>query len=318
MTTTAQPETQARPPRGPDAAYGGAGRSGPPPRYGGASGSAASLDRAPRTISLIGLVLAVVAAVVVAGAVYSVSRRLPKSYQASATFRVTVLNQQGVNDTVVTAANDLATQYVQLANSQPVLDAAAKTLHSPASTLNGEISASTVSAQNLVQVTASASDPALATARAHAALTAMVTYIQRINVKQSAMYVHQVLAALTPINKLIKQLTGQLNENATSQRSRGTTSQQSGGTTSQQSANPALLSSLLIQRQQVLQSLATETAAGQPSLQVVSPGGAASVSYPKPTLYALIALVVALLVGLRLVFVLGGRHGAAKMATVER
>jgi hypothetical protein len=241
------------------------------------------------------LIVAVIAAVVVAGAVYVVSKRLPATYQASGTFRVTVPNQIGINDSVVTAANDLASQYAQLATAQPVQAATAATLGVPPSTLNGKITASTVAAQNVVQVNASGPNASVATARAQAATQALATYIQSINSHESRNYGRLVSRGLGPINAQIGQVQARLKNDDPNQRQ----------------SDLIVLGSLIGQHNQAIQSVATNTAGGQPSVQVVSPGGGAAISYPKPSLYALIGFIVALLIALRLAYVLGNRHREA-------
>jgi len=244
----------------------------------------------------------VAVSVLAAGIAYAVSRSLPASYQSSATFRVTVPNQQGVNDSVVTAANDLASQYAQLVDSTPVLDAAATTLHVPASSLNGKIGASTVNAQNLVQVTASAATPAVAEARASAAVYALVEYLDTINAKQGSIYAANASKALAPIDRTLTNLTRRLGTDKPGM----------------QASDAAVLASLLSQRQQVLDSLATNVAAGLPTLQVISPGNGASQVSPRPKLYALITFVVVLLIAARIGYLLFRRASRAALVRAQR
>jgi capsular polysaccharide biosynthesis protein len=100
--------------------------------------------------------LCLIVSVVAAAGVYGVSGALPPVYQASGTIRVAVPSQGGITDPNVTAANDLATQYEQLVSSGAVQVMAASALHVPVNSLDGTISGSTVAAQNIVQVTATA------------------------------------------------------------------------------------------------------------------------------------------------------------------
>ena len=239
-----------------------------------------------------------IVAVVVAGVVYEVSKGLPATYQASGTFRVTVPNQIGINDSVVTASNDLASQYAQLATAQSVEDAAAATLGVGPSTLNGQITASTVAAQTLVQVNASGPSPSVADARAQAATQALVTYIDSIPHSPGLNYAHLVSRGLVPIDTQITQVEARLKNDDQNQRQ----------------SDLIALTSLISQRDQAAQSVATNTAGGQPSLKVVSPGGGAAVSYPKPSLYALIGFLVALVIALRLAYALGNRQRATPTA----
>ena len=246
-------------------------------------------------LSPLGVFAALLVAVVIGAIVYVVSDSLTKSYHASGTFRVTVPNQQGINDTVVTAANDLATQYVQLVSSAPVVDRAAKRLGVAPSSLNGSITASTVAAQNIVQVTASSHSPSIASARASAATYALVHYIETINSGQAVQYSHTINRSLIPLNRQIASLTAQIS---------AAQAKPSAANNAKVVNDQTVLSSLLAQRQQTAQQLATNAAGGQPTIQLVSPGGTASIAYPKPSLYAVIGFIIALLITLRIAFLL--------------
>jgi capsular polysaccharide biosynthesis protein len=239
------------------------------------------------------LVPAVLVPLVVAGFVYVVANTLPATYESNAQFRVSVPNQAGLTEATVMAANDLATQYSQLASASTVIDAAARTLKISPSQLSGEISGSTVNAQNLVQVTASADTPGAAQARASAVADALRRYIDRINARQSATYSRNVTSGLVPLDEEIASYTKRL---------------QSASETERQSIN-LLLGSLLSQRQQVLASTARDTAAGRPTLQGIASASAATKTSPRPKLYALVALVAAGLVSARIAFLLLRRRG---------
>jgi capsular polysaccharide biosynthesis protein len=230
----------------------------------------------------------------VAAVVYVVANSLPATYESNAQFRVTVPNQAGLTEATVMAANDLATQYSQLAGASTVVNAAARTLKIPPAELSGDIAGSTVNAQNLVQVTASADDPGAAQARATAVAGALRKYIDRINARQSTTYSRNVTSGLVPLDEEIARYTKRLNS-ASSE-------------TERQSIN-LLLGSLLSQRQQVLASTARDTAAGRPTLQGISSATAASKTSPRPKLYALVALLAAALISARIAFLLLRRRG---------
>ncbi len=230
--------------------------------------------------------VALIVSLLVAAAVDLGTRHLPARYQANAIFRVGVPNQQGVNDSVVTAGNDLATQYAQLADSSPVIDGTAAALKEPASTLSGEISGGTVGAQNLVQVTARAATAAEASARAAAAIRTMLAYLVQIDTQQGATYARNASKYLAPINQTLTNLSARVRTDRPSQRA----------------TDSVVLATLLEQRQQALASLATDAAAGEPTLQLISTGSGASQVSPRPTLYALIAFVVVLLISCRVAF----------------
>jgi capsular polysaccharide biosynthesis protein len=236
--------------------------------------------------------------VVVAAAVFVVSHRVPATYQSTADFRVTVPNQQGVNDSVVTAANDIASQYAQLTSAAPVLAGAAATLRVPVATLSGEISGGTVNAENLVQVTASGASPAVAQSRAQAIVVAMVNYIDSIDAQQASMYSANAAKLLPSLDQELAGLTKML----------------SGASASAKATHSGAVATLLEQRQQLLDTLATSAAAGEPTLQIVSTGTGASQVTPRPSLYALIAFVVALLIATRVGYLVDRRRSLGAVA----
>jgi hypothetical protein len=239
------------------------------------------------------VVPAVFVPLVVAAVVYVVANTLPATYQSNAQFRVSVPNQAGLTEATVMAANDLATQYSQLAGASTVVNAAARTLKTPPSELAGAISGSTVNAQNLVQVTATADSPGAAQDRAAAVATALRKYVDGINARQSATYSRNVTSGLGPLDEEIARYTKRLTGASETER---------------QSIN-LLLGSLLSQRQQVLASTARDTAAGRPTLQGIASASVASKTSPRPKLYALVALVAAGLVSGRIAYLLLRRRG---------
>jgi capsular polysaccharide biosynthesis protein len=222
---------------------------------------------------------------------YGVGKWLPKTYQSSGLIRVALASQQGINEPVVTAANDTASQYAQLASSQPVMALTAKTLGVPAHSLKGKISGSTVNAQNLVQVTVTGVSAQVAMARAAAASASLQRYITTLNAQQSAQYQARVHGALSQVNRTADSLIRRLAKDPPTQRSTDT----------------RLAESLSTQRDQLLGQVARDAASNQPTLQVVDSATAATVSSPKPTLYAVVAFVVALVITGRAAFVLSGR-----------
>jgi capsular polysaccharide biosynthesis protein len=239
------------------------------------------------------LVPAVLVPLGVAAVVYVVANTLPATYESSAQFRVTVPNQAGLTEATVMAANDLATQYSQLAGATTVVNAAARTLKIPPAALSGEIAGSTVNAQNLVQVTASTDSPGSAQARASAVANALRKYIDGINARQSSTYSRNVSSGLLPLDAEIARYTKRLN----------------GASVTERANINLLLGSLLSQRQQVLASTARDTAAGRPTLQGIASASTAVKTSPRPKLYALVALVAAALIAGRIAFLLLRRRG---------
>jgi hypothetical protein len=191
----------------------------------------------------------------------------------------------------VTAANDLASQFAQLASTAPVVSAAQAKLGDQGENLSGSVSAGTIAAQNLIRISVTGSSPALAQTRTTAVAAAFVTYVRRLNAKQAASYVGAVTAKLRPLDREIaaarKRLT---NANAVVQREA-----------------TVLLSGLLSEQQSVLSSVAQSSASAQPYLQLVAPGGGATKVSPKPVLYAAVGFLAVLLLLGRLLYYVGVR-----------
>ncbi|MCW2985408.1 MAG: hypothetical protein JWR63_2978 [Conexibacter sp.] len=237
-----------------------------------------------RTRLLIRCVVLAVVAVVVAAVVYIVSDGVSPKYSSSSTLIVSVNGGSGLSDVSVTASNDLASQYAQLANSAPVLRAAEKRLKAPAGSLDGKLSGSTVSAQNIIKVSASAGAPGAAQQRADAATEALISYVTRINAKSATRYAAAVTFRLRPIDKQIAAVEKRISK---------------GSAESRRNAS-VVLANLVAQRQQVQSTIAQNAAGSQPNLQAVTPATAGAKTSPKPELYALVALVIVLLIGGRI------------------
>lgn len=245
-------------------------------------------------ISVRAAAVCLVLSLVIGAIAYVVGKAVPSTYQSSGLIRVAVPSQQGAIDPVVTAANDIASQYAQLASSAPVAARAATGLGVSAGSLHDKITGSTVSGQNLVQVTASARSARTASARAAAASAALTSYITELNNQAASRYVSGVNRGLTTINRSLAQLTSQLRQ------AKGST----------RAADSAAIQSLANQRDSLLGQVARDAASNEPSLQVVNAAAGASLTSPRPKLYALVAFIVALLLTGRAAFVLSGRRGA--------
>lgn len=235
--------------------------------------------------------IALAVSLVVAAIAYLVGQALTPTYQSYGLIRVALASQGGINDPVVTAANDTATQYAQLASSAPVAALTASKLGIPASDLSNAITGSTVAAQNLVQVTVTGPSAASAQTRAAAASTSLQRYISGLNAADSAQYVARVQASLSLVNQSVQALTARLATDSPAQRASDTT----------------LLQSFDSQREQLLGQVARDAASNEPSLQVVDSSTPATVTSPKPALYALVAFVVAAIITGRVAFVLSRR-----------
>lgn len=239
---------------------------------------------ASRTTGVV--LVAVLVPLLLAAGVYFGSGTLKPTYQSSASFRVTVPNQQGLNDTVVSASNELATQYAQFASATPVVSAAAKEIGIRPEQLAGRVSASTVNAQNLVQVTVQAGSGAEAQRRANAIAEALRRYVDHINADQTTRYASNVSKGLEPLNAEISRYQRQLRS----------------ASESEKQTVSLLLGSLLSQRQQVLSQLAQNTAANRPNLQGISAAGEPEQVRPRPALYAAVTLLLASIISVRLAF----------------
>jgi hypothetical protein len=238
------------------------------------------------------------AALAVAGAVYLISNRVAARYQSSATVRVSVQATTGISDPAVTAANDLASQFAQLASSAPVLAAAARSLHAPTSSLEGTVTSGTIAAQNLVRISATGSSPVQAQERSSSVARSFVKYIDHIDAQQVGTYEHAVTSKLVPLAREIAAARKRLlSANVEVQRNA-----------------TVLLSGLLSQQQTVLSSVAQASAAAQPNLQLVSPGSAGAKISPKPSLYAGIGLLATLLILGRFLYVIGTRRSTLRRA----
>lgn len=251
----------------------------------GKSGGLASITaRAVALCLLASIGLAVIA--------YGVGKTLPPTYQSSGMIRVAVPSQQGVVDPVVTAANDTASQYAQLASSQPVAAMTAARLHLSSTALRGKINGSTVGAQNLVQVTVSSGSAGGATSGAAAATASLQRYITGLNSAAGAQYIAEVQSSLAGVNRRIGKLTVRIARD----------------TPSAAAANAVVLESLNSERDQLLGQVARDAASNRPTLQLVQASSPASVVSPQPKLYALAAFVVGLIISGRLAFVLVRRR----------
>jgi hypothetical protein len=239
-------------------------------------------------------------AVGVATGVYEISNRVAARYQSSATVRVSVQATAGISDPAVTAANDLASQFAQLASSAPVINGAARRLRVPSNDLAGTVTSGTIAAQNLIRISATGSSPTQAQERATSVARSFVGYIDQIDAKQVGSYEAAVTSKLKPLAAEIAVARKRL---------------QSTNTEVQRNAT-VLLSGLLSQQQTVLNGIAQSSAAAQPSLQLVAPGSAGAKVSPKPTLYAGIGLLATLLLLGRFLYVLGMRRVGSRQAPI--
>jgi hypothetical protein len=249
------------------------------------------------------LVLAAIASLVlavIAGAgVYVISSGLPATFQSSTTVRVAIQSTSDVNDATVTASNDLASQYAQIASVGSVVAAARKGLDGADAQLStADIAAATVAAQNLVKITVNGADAGQAERRANAVGPAFVRVLQALNGRQAAQYATQVTGKLGPIDQSIASTKRELK----------------GGTQDSRRNAAIVLASLIVQRQQVQATVAQNVAAMQPNITLVAGAGPGGKVSPKPQLYAIVGFIIVLLVVGRVLVVAAARRPAPPAA----
>jgi hypothetical protein len=241
----------------------------------------------------------VLAAVVVAAVVYGVTSQLSPRYEASATVQVALLGGNATSEGV-TAANDLASQYAQIIDSDPVVNSVARRLAVSPDDIRDNVSGATVNDQNLISVSAKAGDGAEATRRATAAARALVSYVTRSVRTQSASVNEEALAQLKPLDDQIRALRKKV-AGASASESRS----------QEYIASQQSLATLEAQRAATIGDIARSGASGRPSLQLLNPAGAGNKVSPKPTLYAIAAFIIALLLAAQLSSFAGRRRAAA-------
>ena len=216
-------------------------------------------------------------AVAVTVVVFVFTHLLPKTYRASSTV-VYNPNSTVLQPTDATSTERQLATFQTLAQTAPVLFSAARSLHEPASKLKGSISATVDPKANIITIAATAPRPALAAARANAVARAF------LSVQQSAQN--------AGLNGVRNQLDAQISQ------LRGTP-----GAASQIAALQERINALQINAAGVASQLQVGETAAPP----------ASASSPRPTLDAIVALFVALL--LSVLVVLGRDQLRPRFAT---
>jgi capsular polysaccharide biosynthesis protein len=234
---------------------------------------------------------------VIAGALtYAISRVVPPQFSSSATASVNVTGADPSQNS--TAANNIASQYAQYVNAQRVIESASINLSGPdARGLSLAVSGGTVAGQNVVQVKAVGSSAGQAERRASAVMSALTAYVDRLSSQQSSSYTKSALGDLGPINREIRQVTRQLSKES------GQAVTSSRSVTLQQT-----LSTLVAQRSAATVTIAQNATGGKPSLVPLASAGAGSQVAPRPTLYAAIAFLLALIVASQLIVYVAGRR----------
>jgi capsular polysaccharide biosynthesis protein len=222
------------------------------------------------------------AAIVVAALTYAVCLVVPKTYESSATIRVSLppSSQAAVSSASVTAAGSLAGQYAQTATLSPVLSAAARLIGTSEGVLSGSVSAGTISGENLIQVRAEAGSPSDAARRANAVAKALTNNITTSNAAQAAAYRKAAERQIAPLDAQIGSLRAAILNKA--------------GSPGALSADQGMLGSLVVERGQ-LESTVVQNTTNLPAAEVFATAGPGSVAQPRSHLYTLVAFVVAAL-----------------------
>jgi capsular polysaccharide biosynthesis protein len=259
--------------------------------------SESSATRSSLTVLLRRTLVVVLGAALVALATYGISRSVPATYSSSADV-VVLVNGTDVNDTTL-GANNLADQYAQIVASGQVLSIADQLLKAPAGAIpTTAITGAAVGAQNEVSITATAASANLAQRRAAVVTGAFIKYVTQLVANQAATYARTSTARLAPVNAEIANTQRELEKP-------GVTPTSTKGIILQQS-----LATLLSEKSAGVANIAETAESGLPSFRLDSSAGPGAQIAPKPTLYAAVGFVVALLLLTRLVFYFDGQRSS--------
>ena len=228
--------------------------------------------------------LVLIIAVVIGGVTYVVSKKVPAQFRSTATVSVQVTGAADPNESA-TAANSVASQYAQIVTGGTVLEAAAKTLSSgDASGLSGAISGGTVADQNIVQVRATGASAGQAQRRATAVVNALRLYVTRVSSNAASAYSRTARRQLQPIDTQISSISAKISA-----------ASRDALTSGRYLAFQQTLSTLIAQRSSAEAAIAQNATNGQPTMNLLSTAGSGTQVAPKPTLYAGVAFVLALI-----------------------
>ena len=235
-----------------------------------------SPPRQGRKIALRVLIV-VVFALVAAGATYAVSKAVAPTYSSSTQLLVNVNEANGLGVDAISAANQLTAQYAQLVPSDAVLAAPAAKLGMSVGDLRNAISAGTVSQVNLMTISAQGPSASAAQQRAATVTSDFISFVTQSNSAQLHSYVTTVSSQLQAVNSDYARLAARL------RRARGAEAGYIQGE----------LGALATQQQSLQNQLTQRAAAGVPHVQLVRSAGGGTQVAPQPTLYAIVALLVA-------------------------
>ncbi len=242
----------------------------------------------------------VIATVVVATLVYVASSATHPVYSSSASLSVTAASTPGGSaQDVALASNDLAAQDAQLVSADGVLAGAAKALGVPPSVLSASVSAGTLNAQNVIQITVQASDPSTAQRWANGISLALRSFLlDRARTSSSALQ-SSVNAQAAPLDQQIAALQHAIDSVPAAD--------QGSLSLSKVQSEEGQLTQLMASRASLTVSAALAIASQQPTISVFQAAGPGSKISPRPTFYASIAALATLFIAGQLAIVAARR-----------
>jgi capsular polysaccharide biosynthesis protein len=241
------------------------------------------------------------ATVVVGALVYTASSLMTPVYSSSTTIVVTAASTPGGSaQDVALASNDLAAQDAQLVTADAVISAAAAQLHVSGSTLSSHVSAGTVNAQNVIQVTAQSSGRAAAQQWADAIARDFQAYLVMRAQANSQALRNAVDQQAAPLDQQIAQLQSDIAKAPPA--APGTEA------LSTVQSMEGQLTQLMASRATLEENTALAIASQNPNISIPTAAGTATKLDPRPSLYALVAMILTVLVGSQIAIVLARRR----------
>ena len=223
------------------------------------------------------VLIVIAVALLAAGVTYGISSAISPTYSSSTQLLVNVNEANGLGFDAISAANQLTAQYVQLVPSDAALAVPAAKLGMSVGDLRNNVSAGTVSQQNLLQINANGPSASAAQYRAATVTNDFMSYLARTSTAQLHSYIATLSRQLQSVNNAYAQLAARL------QGARGAEAAYIQGE----------LGALATQQQELQQQVTQHATAGAPQVQLVRPAGSGSRVAPQPLLYAIVALLVA-------------------------
>jgi capsular polysaccharide biosynthesis protein len=245
--------------------------------------------------------LIVAVTLVVAAAVYLISNQLTPVYSSSATVSVTAASTPGGSaEDVALASNDLAAQDAQLIDADGVLDQASKALGASSSILAAHVTAGTVDAQNVIQITVQSADSAHAQKWANGVASAFQSFlIKRAEANSSALQ-NSVSQQAGPLNLQIANLKQEI--------AAGQSVAPGSAAFTELQSEESQLTELVTTLATLDESTALAIASEKPNVSVLQTAGAPTRISPRPLLYSSIGALLALFIVAQLVIIAARRR----------